>query len=100
LLSDFARDIGSFLQQLEYMSDRKINDPEYTEKIKKIFLENYLRNAKIKLDENLRKRIDTYYNWTVLRTATHFLIKEEPETERAKLLLEKIFKNFNLPLSS
>jgi hypothetical protein len=34
-LSDFARDLGTFIQQLEFMANRKIGDHEYTEKIKK-----------------------------------------------------------------
>jgi len=89
-LSDFARDIGSFLQQIEYMCDRKIGDPSYSEKIKTVFLDNYLANAKIKMDKSLRKRIDNYYNWTAIRTATFFLLKSEPEPERAKALLDQI----------
>ncbi len=91
-LSDFARDIGSFLQQIEYMCGRKIGDPAYSEKIKKIFLDNYLLNAKIELDQGLQKRIDSYYNWTAIRTSTFFLLKSEPEPERARLLLDKISK--------
>jgi len=89
-LSDFARDIGSFLQQIKYMCDRKIGDPAYSEKIKKIFLNNYLLSAKIKLDNSLQKRIDNYYSWTAIRTATFFLLKSDPEPERAKLLLDEV----------
>ncbi len=95
-LSDFARDIGSFLQQIEYMCDRKIGDPKYSEKVKKIFLDNYLLNAKIKPDENLRKRIDNYYNWTAIRTATFFLLKSGPEPSRAKSLLQRVGKNLGI----
>ena len=91
-LSDFARDLGSFLQQIEYMCNRKIGEEAYSEKIKKIFLDNYLLNAKIKLDERLKKRIDNYYNWTAIRTATFFLLKERPEPDRAELLLDEVSK--------
>ena len=92
-LSDFARDIGSFLQQLEYMCNRKINNLEFTDRIKKIFLETYLTYAKIQLNEPLKKRIENYYNWTVIRTATYFLIKDKPEPKRAEPLINKISKN-------
>ncbi|KKR22042.1 MAG: hypothetical protein UT48_C0001G0055 [Parcubacteria group bacterium GW2011_GWE2_39_37] len=95
-LSDFARDLGTFLQQLEYMSNRKIEDLEYTEKLKKIFLENYFKLSKIKQDESLNKRIENYYNWTAVRTANYFLMKHDPQPERAKPLIKQVCKNLGL----
>lgn len=95
-LSDFARDIGTFLQQLEYMCNRKIQDSGYAEKIKDIFLSSYLKNAKIKMNDALKDRIDNYYNWTTMRTATFFLLKDKPEPERAKALLEQVVKNLDI----
>ncbi|MDD5032125.1 MAG: aminoglycoside phosphotransferase family protein [Patescibacteria group bacterium] len=95
-LSDFARDLGCFLQQLEYMIMRKINDEEYAGKVKDLFLENYSKNAKIKLDDNLRKRINNYYNWTAMRTATFFLLKYKPEPDRSEPLIEKVKNNLDI----
>ena len=95
-LADHARDLGTFLQQLEFMTQRKIGDPAYTEKIKVIFLENYLKFTKIKLDSGLRQRIDNYYNWTALRTAIFFLLKDKAEPERAHGLLVKICQDLKL----
>ncbi len=95
-LSDFARDLGCFTQQVEFMCNRKIGDSKYSEKIKKMFLDNYFKNVKIKLDSSLRKRIDNYYNWTAIRTATFFLIKDNPEPERAKTLIAQVSKNLNI----
>lgn len=95
-LSDFARDLGCFLQQLEYMVMRKINDEEYAAKIKNLFWENYLKNVRIKLDNNLKERIDNYYNWTIIRTATFFLLKYEAEPARAKQLIEKVKNNLGI----
>jgi len=92
-LADFARDLGCFLQQFEYMSNRKIRDPRYAEKIKLLFLEEYFKNANIKLDPALQKRIDNYYYWTVLRTATFFLLRDKPEPVRGKKLIAEIEKN-------
>jgi hypothetical protein len=37
-LADFARDLGAFLQQFEYMSIRKIEDDNYIKNIKNLFL--------------------------------------------------------------
>lgn len=95
-LADFARDVGSFLQQLDFMGSKKINDPAYLEKIKKLFLDNYLLYSKIKLDGYLEERINTYYNWTALRTATFFILKEPPEPERAHGLLVKICEDLKI----
>jgi len=95
-LADYARDLGCFLQQLEYMANRKINNPKYTKKIKKIFLENYLENAKIKLDDNLKERINNYYNWTAVRTTTFFLFQKPTQPEMARELIDQIKKNLNI----
>lgn len=89
-LSDFARDLGTFLQQFEYMSIRKLPSDEYIKKIQKLFLESYLKASGEKLDNSLQKRIDCYYAWTALRTTTLFLLKESPEPERAHELLLKV----------
>jgi len=95
-LSDFARDLGCFLQQIEFMVMRKINDEEYAKKIKNLFLENYFKNAKIKLDKSLQERIDNYYNWTAIRTATFFLTKYKNEPDRAEPLIEKVKNNLGI----
>ncbi len=95
-LSDFARDIGSFLQQIEFMCNRKIDDKSFAQKMKDVFLENYLNNVQIKMDEFLRKRIDNYYNWTSMRTATFFLLRDKNEQDRAHDLLEKLCRDMKL----
>lgn len=89
-LSDFARDIGCFLQQFEYMSMRKIGDQNYINKIKQLFLKTYLNSAKIRLDQNLQDRINNYYNWTAMRTITFHLLKHNAEPDRAKELFKQL----------
>lgn len=91
-LSDFARDLGCFSQQIEFMIMRKICDQDYAEKIKKMFFDNYAKFAKIKIDNNLQERIDVYYYWTAVRTATYFLLKDDPEPQRASSLLAQVEK--------
>jgi len=95
-LADYARDLGAFLQQLEFMMLRKIDDQLEVEKIKQLFLNSYFKNAKITLDDNLKQRINNYYNWTALRTAIFFLLKDKAEPERAHGLLIKIGQNLKL----
>lgn len=90
-LADFARDLGSFVQQLEFMSNRKISDQVYADKIKNIFLDQYFKHSpRRKLNDALRARIDIYYHWTAMRTATFFLIKDNAEPERAAAIIEKV----------
>ncbi|MBU2233602.1 aminoglycoside phosphotransferase family protein [Patescibacteria group bacterium] len=97
-LADYARDLGTFLQQLEFMMFRKIENQAQVEKIKQLFLNNYLKNAKITLDDNLQKRINNYYNWTALRSAIVFLLKDKAEPERAHDLLIKISQDLKLDI--
>lgn len=98
-LTDFARDLGAFLQQLEYMCGRKISDNKYPAKVKEIFLHEYFKHAKgVKLTEEVQDRISTYYYWTAMRTATHFLMKSGPEPGRAIPILEQISDKFNIKL--
>ncbi len=94
--SDFARDLGTFSQQLEYMCSRKIADKDYPAKIKKIFLDSYFKNGKIKLTSDLQKRIDNYYNWTAVRTATFLLLKYDANPERARVLIEQVKRNLQI----
>lgn len=95
-LSDFARDLGSFLQQIEFKIMRRIGDKKYAAKVKKIFLDNYFKNVKIKMDDNLAARIDNYYTWAALRTAVFFFLKHNPEPERAEKLLNKVCRKLKI----
>jgi len=94
-LSDYARDLGSFLQQLDYMCGRKIDDAAFAEKIKKSFLDNYFKHFKKGVPEDIDKRINTYYNWTAMRTATYFLTRCNPDSSRAEPLLEQVENRIN-----
>jgi thiamine kinase-like enzyme len=95
-LSDVARDLGTFIEQLDFMIMRKINDKKYSEKMKNYFLKNYFKNAKIELDDDLQKRIDNYLNWTKVRTATFFLLKDNAEPERALPLIKQVKNNLKI----
>lgn len=85
-LSDFARDLGTFFQQVDYMVGRKIGKPEYAEKIKNIFLKKYLKYSKIKMSKALEQRINNYYNWTAMRTATFLLMRDAANLGKAEVL--------------
>ncbi len=93
---DFARDLGTFIQQLEHrlvkVGDVNINKNQ-DKILKNRFLTDYLLSRNLILDENLKERIKFYYDWTMLRTATYFFLKDESEVERALILLDKIKAN-------
>jgi aminoglycoside phosphotransferase (APT) family kinase protein len=95
-LGDFARDIGTFLQQLEYKIVIKASDQAYAVKMKQLFLDNYLQAAGLTLNNNLQARIDLYYNWTAIRTATYWFLKFGHNEERAEALLRMVKANLKL----
>ena len=97
-LADLARDLGTFLQQLDFMMTRKIGDSIYIKNIKQLFLTTYLNITKKNLDQNLQTRIDNYRDWTALRTAIFFLLKDNAEPERAHGLLIKISQDLKLDI--
>ncbi len=95
-LSDFARDLGSFTQQLEFMIKRKLGDALYAEKMKELFLEKYFLLSKKKLNDDVHRRIKSYYSWTAMRTATFFLIKDKPEPQRSFPLICQTWKELGV----
>ncbi len=88
--ADFARDLGAFIQQIEYKIVRKVEDLEFANKIKKLFLAEYLRASGRELDENLQKRINLYYDWTALRTAVYWFLNHRPSPVNGCELLSAI----------
>ncbi len=95
-LGDSARDLGAFLQQLEYKIVNKIGDKELVAKMKQIFLDSYLAAAGLEIDTALQARIDLYYNWTAIRTSTYWFLKFGHNEKRAEDLLNMVKKNLAL----
>ncbi|MFA5131516.1 MAG: phosphotransferase [Patescibacteria group bacterium] len=95
-LSDFARDLGAFIQQVEYKINMKVSDSLFADKIKNIFLETYLDAAGLELDASLRARIDLYYNWTAIRTSTYWFLKAGHNEERGEALLNMVKNNLKI----
>lgn len=95
-LGDFARDIGTFMQQLEYKLVTKNNDHKLAEEMKHIFLSAYLAYAGLELDARLKERIDLYYNWTAMRTSAFLFLKHDCDPIRAEELLYQVKANLKL----
>src|SRR6056297_768912 len=92
-LADFTRDLGCFLQQIDFMFRRKHLEEKYLAKIKELFLDRYFKVKGLKRDNNIEDRIRNYYYWTAIRTATFFLIKDKAEPKRAAPLIREAEKN-------
>lgn len=95
-LSDFARDLGTFLQQLEYKVIAKKGESKIAEEFKKIFLDAYLEERGLKMTADLEKRIQLYYNWTAIRTSAFLFLKYESDPVRAEILFDQVKKNLNI----
>jgi len=95
-LGDFARDLGAFSQQVEYKILYKVGDEDFAAEMKALFLSEYLKAASLKLTPDLQDRIDLYYNWTAVRTATYWFLRFGHDEERAQKLLAAVKHNLKL----
>lgn len=95
-LSDFARDLGAFLQQLEYKITIKNGDLEFAKKMKELFLSSYLTATGLEISSELQERIDLYYNWTAIRTSIYWFLKFGHNEKRAEELLNIVKNNLTL----
>jgi aminoglycoside phosphotransferase len=94
-LGDFARDLGTFIQQLEHKAVPKFGQ-EYSDKLCVLFLDTYMEISGRKLDDDLRRRIKLYHHWTSVRTAIYWFLKFGRDEKRAEELLNKIKADLKL----
>lgn len=94
--SDFARDLGSFIQQLEYKLVKYNYNKIYIKKMTDLFISTYCRSAKVNYNIRLKERIKLYYCWTSFRTAVFWLLRYNPKPDRAEPLIADIKKRFKL----
>jgi len=95
-LGDFARDIGSFLQQLEYKLVKRHSDILSAADKKKMFLDAYLEASGLEMTDDFKERIDLYYHWTAIRTATYWLLKFDNDESAAVSLIAQVRDGLNL----
>jgi len=88
-LSDWARDIGVFIQQIGYMSEG-LRSREEIAMHQSMFYAEYLKMRSIKETKEIENRVNLYKSWSALRSAIYFLIKLHPEPENAKAVLKEI----------
>ena len=95
-VADPARDLGAFLQQLEYKINSKVGDEALAKELKIKFLETYLAESGLTLSPEFQARIDLYYNWTAIRTAIYWFLKFGHNEERAENLLTQVQTRLSL----
>ncbi len=89
-LGDFARDLGTFLQQLEYKLVSKSNEPTLADRYKELFLSSYLSYAGLSMTPELQERIKLYYDWTTMRTAIFMFLKYDNDPATGEKLLNRV----------
>lgn len=94
--ADFTRDLGAFTQQLVYKIENKLGDFDHAKRMKAVFLDSYFKASGLEMTPEIEKRLDFYHNFTALRTATYWLLKHDPDPERAENLLAQIQKNLGI----
>ncbi len=94
--SDFARDLGTFLQQVEYKLKKYSYSSSYIKKIHNIFIESYCKKARVKYNIRLKERVKLYYYWTAIRTAVYWLTKHNPDPSRSEPLINEVKKKLKL----
>ena len=64
--------------------------------MKKLFLDSYFKISGHKISPDLERRIKLYYNFTAIRTAAFFFLKDGYDVERGRSLLAKVKVDLNL----
>jgi aminoglycoside phosphotransferase len=95
-LGDPARDLGTFIQQLEYKIKGKLNDAAYARETRDLFLSAYQEARQISLDGSWPERIRLYYNWTAIRTAIYHFLKFDSDEASGRRLLEGVKDNWGI----
>ncbi|MGE5425601.1 MAG: phosphotransferase family protein [Bacillota bacterium] len=88
--ADFARDLGAFMQQVEYKIIRNLGDEGYGKRMKHLFLESYLQASGLVFDDVLQRRLDTYFYFTASRSACFWLLKYNSEPQKAAAAIERL----------
>ncbi len=87
---DQMRDIGTFLQQVQFMGSQFYAQQD-TEHLKKFFLEQYFQKPFDSIDQDLLDRINLYQAWSSLRGFVYFFFQPD-YLEKSYGLLEDAWR--------
>lgn len=84
-LGDPYRDVGTFIEQVEFMAQRFMPS-EKAKYWRKVFLDEYAIANDLKLTKRDYQRIHLYCLWTSLRNIIYFFYKKDPDYVIPKLI--------------
>lgn len=84
-VGDELRDIGTFIQQLSFMS-RDYYTPDELSSLTTTFIEAYFKIPFSELSANAFQRINMYQAWTAVRSFVYFFYNEEKKPDAYGLL--------------
>ncbi len=87
-LADWARDIGSFIQQIGFMGQGH-RSKEHVAHIQTYFVDAYTSLRNIRIDTDTQKRINAYHAWAALRSSIYFFSKKDAEPQAGKQVLNE-----------
>ncbi len=88
-LGDPMIDLGTFLQQFDFMGHNFISRHKINE-YKEFFVSSYFDKAFAKIDINYLNRINLYQSWTALRTAVFLFYMKDVENPVDDLIADSI----------
>lgn len=88
-LAPAAYDLGSFLQQLKFMTSAYDVQGNKYDKWEELFLNEYFYRRKIKLTNEIKNQIILYQAWTALKSAVYYMIFDN-QYEFVERLLKQV----------
>ena len=95
VISDYCQDLGSFLQQLGYMTGNQYSKRQI-DNYQKLFISSYFNIRKIKYNQNIENKINLFQAWNALRSS--FLLSSynrKKDTIRLIKQTEKFLKFYD-----
>jgi len=88
-LAPKAYDLGSFLQQLKFMTLAYDRQGKLFSKLEKIFLNEYFKISGIDYNDEIKKQILLYQAWTALKSAVYYMIYDD-QYEQVEILIKQV----------
>jgi len=88
-IAPFEYDLGSFLQQLKFMTRKDLEEVE-AEKLGSLFLKEYFKARGLVETDEIRRKIYLFQAWTALKSIVYYIGFGENKTERINFLLKQI----------
>ncbi len=88
-LAPIEYDLGSFVQQLRFMTKRKL-DKQKLDRLEKLFLDEYFETSNIKRTKEVEQKINLFKAWTALKSAVSYLYFGDKYLDKIEYLLGEV----------